>query len=97
MLTSKSRAQLRAMASKLQPIFQVGKGGVNANMLTQIDDTLEARELIKCRVLETCSSPAKEAAQDIASKLNADVVQVIRRCFVIYRKSVKNKQIELVD
>jgi len=95
MLTSRERAQLRTMASKLDPIFQVGKGGVTANMLSQLDDTLEARELIKCRVLETCPAPVQEAADAIAQQLDADVVQVIGRVFVLYRESVKNKQIKL--
>ncbi|MCL2213552.1 MAG: ribosome assembly RNA-binding protein YhbY [Oscillospiraceae bacterium] len=97
MLTSKNRAQLRAMASKLEPIFQVGKGGVTANMLAQLDDTLEARELIKCRVLETCPAPVEDAATAVAEQLDADVVQVIGRVFVLYRESVKNKVIELED
>ena len=97
MLTSKNRAQLRAMASKLDPIFQVGKGGVTANMLSQLDDTLEAREIIKCRVLETCPASVDQVANAVAEQLDSYVVQVIGRIFVIYRESVKNKVIQLED
>ena len=95
MLTSKSRAYLRSLAHSLDPIFQVGKGGVNDNMITQITDTLEARELIKCRVLETSPQSAKEAADAIAKATESNVVCVIGRCFVLYKESVDNKIIVL--
>ena len=66
MLTSKQRAYLRAMAAPMDTIFQVGKGGVNDNMCEQISNALEARELIKLRVLDNCDLNAKEAAQIIS-------------------------------
>ena len=90
MLTSKQRAYLRAMAAPMDTIFQVGKGGVNDNMCEQISNALEARELIKLRVLDNCDLNAKEAAQIIS-----DVVQVIGTRFVLYRESVDHKKIEL--
>lgn len=95
MLTSKQRAGLRAMASKLDTIFQVGKGGVSDNMCEQIGNALEARELIKLRVLENSEYSAKEAANEIAERVNADVVQVIGTKFVLYRESVDHKTIDL--
>lgn len=95
MLTSKQRAYLRAMAASMDTIFQVGKGGVNDNMCEQISNALEARELIKLRVLDNCDLNAKEAAQIISEETNSDVVQVIGTRFVLYRESVDHKKIEL--
>ncbi len=95
MLTSKQRAYLRAMAAPMDTIFQVGKGGVNDNMCEQISNALEARELIKLRVLDNCDLNAKEAAQIISEETNSDVVQVIGTRFVLYRESVDHKKIEL--
>ena len=95
MLTSKQREYLRAMAAPMDTIFQVGKGGVNDNMCEQISNALEARELIKLRVLDNCDLNAKEAAQIISEETNSDVVQVIGTRFVLYRESVDHKKIEL--
>ena len=95
MLTSKQRAYLRAVAARMDTIFQVGKGGVNDNMCEQISNALEARELIKLRVLDNCDLNAKEAAQIIAEETDSDVVQVIGTRFVLYRESVDHKKIEL--
>lgn len=96
MLNSKQRAQLRGLANTLEPIFQVGKGGVNEQLIRQVDETLEKRELIKITALETCPETAREAAEKIAGATDSDVVQVIGRKFVLYRESKENKQIVLV-
>ena len=96
MLNSRQRAQLRGLANSLDTIFQVGKGGVTENTVKQVDDALEARELIKLRVLETRPVSAREAADEIAEKTHSDVVQVIGTRFVLYRESRDNKQIRLV-
>ena len=96
MLNSRQRAQLRGLANSLDTIFQVGKGGVAENTVKQVDDALEARELIKLRVLETSPVSSREAADEIAEKTHSDVVQVIGTRFVLYRESRDNKQIRLV-
>ena len=96
MLNSRQRAQLRGLANSLDTIFQIGKGGVTENTVKQVDDALEARELIKLRVLETSPVSAREAADGIAVKTHSDVVQVIGTRFVLYRESRDNKQIRLV-
>ena len=96
MLTSKQRAQLRGMANTLDSIFHIGKGGVNEQLIRQVDETLEKRELIKLTTLENCFQSAKEAAEIIAKGTNSEVVQVIGRKFVLYRESKENKQIILV-
>lgn len=96
MLNSRQRAQLRGLANSLDTIFQIGKDGVTENTVKQVDDALEARELIKLRVLETSPVSAREAADEIAEKTHSDVVQVIGTRFVLYRESRDNKQIRLV-
>lgn len=96
MLTSKQRSQLKAMATELQPIFQIGKGGINDNMCVQLDDTLEARELIKIKTLETSPISAREAADQLSERLGADIVIVIGTKIVLYRESKDNKKIILV-
>lgn len=95
MLTGKSRAYLRAMANTLDPVFQVGKGGIGEEICLQIANCLEARELIKVRVLENSGYTAKEAANKIAEKIGADVVSVIGSRFVLYKESREKKKIEL--
>ena len=95
-MTSKQRAYLRGLANSIDTIFQIGKGGINDNMTGQISDALEARELIKLRVLENSEYSAKEAADIISKAVNAETVQVIGTRFIIYRESVKHKKIELI-
>lgn len=85
MLHSKQRAFLRGLANRLETILIVGKGEITDNIVTQADDALTARELIKGRVLENSSYSSRECAQILAEKCNADVVQVIGSKFVLYR------------
>ena len=96
MLTSKQRAQLRALANPIDTIMQVGKGGVTENLIATVSDALEARELIKLRVLENSDYTPREAAEALAEATSADVVAVIGTRFVLYRESEKHKRIELV-
>ena len=96
MLNSKQRAQLRALANSIDTIFQVGKGGLNDQLNKQVDEALEAREIIKLRVLETSPQPVREVADAVAEAVGADVVQVIGSRFVLYRESKENKKIVLV-
>ena len=97
MLTSKQRAQLRGMANAMDTIFQVGKGGIGEAMLAQIKDALRVRELIKIRVLENADYSAREAAEEIAAAVEADVVCVIGSRFVLYKPNPHKPIIELVD
>ena len=86
-LTSKQRAQLRGLANSIDTILIVGKDGIGDNLVKQADDALEARELIKGRVLENSMLSPREAAEELAVKARAEVVQVIGTKFVLYRKS----------
>ena len=78
------------MANTLQPIFQIGKNGISENTIKQLDDALEARELIKITILETAGADGKTLANEVAGRLSAEVIQVIGSKFVLYRKSKKN-------
>ena len=88
-LTSKQRAQLRGMANGLDVIVTVGKDGIGENLVKQADDALEARELIKCRVLENSLYSAREACTALAKLTRSEEVQVIGSKFVLYRPSHK--------
>lgn len=96
MLNSRQRAQLRGMANDMETIFQVGKAGITDNTIKQVVDALEARELIKLRILESCPTSVRQTADSIAEKVNADVVQVIGTRFILYKESKNNKTIKLV-
>lgn len=95
MLNSKQRSYLRSLANDIQPIFQVGKGGIETSFFAQVDTALEARELIKISVLETSPYSAREASDLICTELNCDGVQAIGRKFVLYRQSKNNVKIEI--
>lgn len=98
MLTSKQRAQLRKIANSYDTILQVGKNGVGEETINQIDAALKTRELIKCRVLETCEYSAREAANIIAEKTASEPVQVIGTRFVLFRRNKdKNKRVIMLD
>ena len=95
MITSKQRAYLRSLATNLDTIFQIGKGGVSEETVTQISNALEARELIKARVLDNSGYTAREAGELIAEKTGAVLVSTVGTKFVLYRESEKKKRIEL--
>ncbi|MFJ7727017.1 ribosome assembly RNA-binding protein YhbY [Neobacillus sp. NPDC097160] len=95
MLTGKQKRFLRAKAHHLDPIFQVGKGGVNENMIKQIADALEARELFKVSVLQNCEVDKTEVAEQLAKGTGADIVQIIGSTIVLYKESVEKKTIKL--
>ena len=95
MLKSKQRAFLRGIASSYETIFQVGKGGINENFINQVTDALRKRELIKLRVLENSGYTAREAAEEIASKTESDVVQVIGSRFVLFKRNPKEPVIDI--
>jgi hypothetical protein len=96
MLNSKQRAQLRALGNGLDAVFQIGKGGINDQLIRQIDELLELKELVKLRVLPQCPLSSREAADKVAELVGADVVQVIGSRFILYKESRENKKIILV-
>lgn len=98
-LTSKQRAQLRGLANSLETILQIGKDGIGENVIKQADGALEARELIKGRVLDNnLEYDARRAAEELAAATRSQVVQVIGTKFVLYREThskPKEKRIQL--
>ena len=95
-ITSKQRAQLRGMAMSLDTIVQVGKGGINENLINSVSDVLNARELIKGRVLENSMLTAREACDALCDACKAEPVQVIGTKFVLYKRNEKEPKIVLV-
>ena len=95
MITSKQRAYLRSLSQSLDTIFQIGKSGITDEICKQIANALEARELIKARVLDNSGYSAKEAANEIAEAIDCDVVSCVGSRFVLYKESEKKKRIEL--
>lgn len=95
MLTGKQKRFLRSKAHHLNPIFQVGKGGVNDNMVKQISEVLEARELIKVSILQNCDEDKDTVSGKLVSGTEAELVQVIGNTIVLYKESIENKQIKL--
>ncbi|WP_147532429.1 ribosome assembly RNA-binding protein YhbY [Bacillus marasmi] len=95
MLTGKQKRFLRSKAHHLDPIFQVGKGGVNDNMIKTIAEALEVRELMKISILQNCEDDKDVVAEQLAKGCRAELVQVIGKTVVLYKESRENKQIEL--
>ena len=94
-MTSKQRAYLRSLASRLDAIFQIGKSGITDVFVKQIDDALEARELIKISVLETAPDNTRNLGEEIAEKTNAILVQTMGNKITLYRTRKKNSKIVL--
>lgn len=95
MLTGKQRSYLKSLAHNMDPIIQVGKNGVTENFIKQIDELLEARELIKIKNLENSMITNKDIFDLICETLNIEFVQSIGSKLIIYRESEENKKIKL--
>lgn len=88
-LRGKQKRFLRSKAHHLQPIFQIGKGGINSAMIVQIEEALEKRELIKVSLLQNTDEIAEEAAQVLEKEIDCEIVQIIGRVIVLYKPSTK--------
>ena len=95
-LTSKQRSQLRGLASPMDTILQVGKGGITENVIASADEALRSRELIKGKVLENFMLTAREACDALSAACSAEPVQVIGTKFVLFRRNPKEPKIQLV-
>ena len=95
MITGKQRSYLRKIANNIEPIFQIGKGGITENVIKQFDEALEARELVKANVLKNSLAETRDICEEIAKLTGSEIVQVIGGKFVLYRESKNNKTIEL--
>ena len=94
-MTSKDRAYLRSLANTIDPILQIGKSGINDNLIKQVDDALEARELIKLTVLETSPDTALDIGNELSEKTSCTLVQVMGRKITLYRKRKKDSKINI--
>lgn len=95
MISSKQRSFLRGMANKMQPIFQVGKNGIDDAFIKQVKDALEARELIKIKVLNNSFFTAREASDEICQEIECEGIQAIGNKLVLYKRSKNKPKIEL--
>lgn len=94
-LTGKQKRYLRGLGSTQESIIQIGKGGVVPGIVQQAEEALEARELVKVRVLNNCPEETKEVAGQLSQKVGAALVQVIGHTFLLFRPSVKKPEIQL--
>ncbi len=94
-MTSKQRAYLRGLANKIDAIFQVGKNGISDNLIMQVNDALEARELIKLNVLETSPEDIQEIADTLSEATNSILVQTVGNKITLYRARKRNSKIQL--
>ncbi|NGZ73763.1 ribosome assembly RNA-binding protein YhbY [Saccharibacillus alkalitolerans] len=95
MLTGKQKRYLRSQAHHLNPIFQIGKGGINEQLVRHVNEAIEMRELLKVSVLNNCDEEPKELGPELAEAAEAELVQVIGRTIILYKESREHKQIEL--
>ncbi|MEG2376944.1 MAG: YhbY family RNA-binding protein [Clostridia bacterium] len=95
MLDSKKRATLRGLANTEETIVHIGKGGVTPSVITQVEEALAARELVKGRVLESAMLTPNAVLETLCEALRAEPVMTIGTRFVLYRKNPKNPKIDL--
>ena len=96
-MTTKQRAWLRALANTIEPTMQIGKEGISHNSIVQVSQMLEARELVKIKVLNNCDDDLKMLANTIANETQSHLVQVVGRVITLYKqpKNKKNRNIIL--
>ena len=95
MLTSKQRAYLKSLANSLEPVFQIGKGGISDAQTAQIDDYLRVHEIMKVKVLDNSLYTAKEALMEISEKIKAEPVCAIGSVLILYKKNPKEPKINI--
>ena len=95
MLSGKEKRYLRSLANTVDPVVQVGKASVNESVLFSLNEALDARELVKVKVLKNCLDEVKDVAQELSDQSKAELVQVIGRNVVLYRPNPEKPMIEL--
>lgn len=96
-MNSRQRAYLSSLANSMTPIFQIGKSSLTPEIVTALDEALEKRELIKVSVLKNCADDPKEIASMIGERTHSEVVKVIGKKMIFYRKPKKNPKINLPE
>ena len=95
MLTPKQKRELKALASTLTTRYQIGKNDISITVVDMLDKALTAHELIKIDVMKGCTSPVMEVAIDVSNKLNAELVTVMGRVIVLFRRNKENPKIKI--
>ncbi len=95
MLNSKQRSYLRGLGNSIESIILIGKEGISEGIINQVNETLEAREILKISILKNSLLDARGACEEICEATGADPVQVIGNKFIIYRKSKEKPSIQL--
>jgi RNA-binding protein len=91
MLSNSNKQKLRKLAHSLPSMIQIGKSSLSENLFVQIDNDLEAHELVKITMQKTCDLPVRDAAIECAAQTGSEIVQIIGRTFILYRRSKDNK------
>ena len=96
-MNSKQRSMLKGMAMNIDPIFQIGKGGLTPEITEAVSDALEKRELVKINILKNCDDDRNMLSEALAGRTGSEVVQVIGKKIVLFRyqKDPKKRKIEL--
>ena len=94
-MTSKQRAYLKGLAMTMDPILQLGKGGLTPENTAAVDEALAARELIKISVLQNCLEDPRQMAEVLAERTRSQIVQVIGKKIVLYKPDKENPKIVL--
>lgn len=94
-MTSKQRAYLKGLAMKENAIMQIGKSSITPELTVSISEALKARELIKISVLQNCLENPKELGEILAERTRSELVQVIGKKIVLYKRNSENPKIEL--
>lgn len=89
MLTGKQKRHLRALGHSLKPVIQIGKKEIETSLISETDASLNAHELIKVKLLESCLLDRQEAADTLAGACNAEIAQILGRTFLLYRPAEK--------
>ena len=95
MLNSKQRAKLKSFSNQVETIVTVGKNGINDKLIKQVNDALKAREIIKGQVLQLSPKSTRESADEIARKTFSEVVQVIGKKFILYKKNPQKNKVKI--
>jgi len=94
-LTGKQKSFLRSLGMKLEPVVNIGKEGLTPTVVAAAREVIRKRELIKVRVLQNCAELPKDIITMLAERADADLVQVIGRNGLLYRKNEEKPKIEL--
>ncbi len=95
MITKDQKKQLRALIVEDKTKYQIGKSEITDSLIAMLDKALDARELIRVEVLKNASTPVMELTLDLSSKLHADVVSMVGRVIVLFRRNKENPKIKL--